>query len=233
MLDKEPQIIRDMFDRIASTYDLLNFVLSLSMDRRWRRMAVQGLAIKQDDVVLDIGTGTGNMALVALELSALRVHGIDLSRRMTGIARKKAKARGLDNRYAIYLADALHMPFGDASFDKAMVAFGIRNMRDINAFLMEANRVLKPGSLFSVLELSMPGGRVFRILYSLYFRYMLPRIGGLISGKMEAYTYLRDSVIKFPPPVKLVEMMKTCGFRVLSATPLFLGACHYYLLGKP
>ncbi|HDM32182.1 MAG TPA: bifunctional demethylmenaquinone methyltransferase/2-methoxy-6-polyprenyl-1,4-benzoquinol methylase, partial [Deltaproteobacteria bacterium] len=102
MLDKEPQIIRDMFDRIASTYDLLNFVLSLSMDRRWRMMAVQGLAIKRDDVVLDIGTGTGNMALVALELSALRVLVIDLSRRKMCIARKKAKAMGLDNKYAIY-----------------------------------------------------------------------------------------------------------------------------------
>ncbi len=232
ILVKDPDIIRSMFDRIASTYDILNSVLSLSMDRLWRKQAIRSLDIKWDDAVLDVGTGTGNMAISALKTSASMVHGIDISRGMIDIARSKARAMGLDSRYILCLADALSMPFGDALFDKAMVAFGIRNMRDIVPFLEEMHRVLKPGALFSVLELSTPGNWLFRIPYSIYFRYMLPWIGGVISGKMGAYTYLRDSVMRFPSPGKLAGIMETCGFRVVRIIPLFFGVCHNYMLEK-
>ena len=229
-IDKSPAIIASMFDRIASTYDLLNFTLSFSMDERWRKTVISVLNIKNGDKVLDIATGTGDMAIRALRTVGCTVTGMDISRRMLDIAAQKNKwSRG---RFLITEGDALAMPFSDETFDHAMTAFGIRNMSGLPTFLNEVFRVLKDGGKMAVLELSVPSHLPWKWLYFAYFKTILPLIGGFVSGDFKAYRYLRDSVMGFPPPGELECLMKESGFEVLQSSPLFLEIAHIYLLKK-
>ena len=184
-IDKSPAIISSMFDRIAPTYDLLNAALSLSMDSRWRKTVISSLDIKDGDKVLDIATGTGDMAFRACRTTGCTVTGMDISPRMLDIAARKNKEfRG---RFHITVGDAVAMPFSNETFDHAMTAFGIRNMPDLPAFLDEALRVLKDGGKLAVLELSVPSRLPWRWIYLTYFKVILPLIGGLVSGDFKAY----------------------------------------------
>jgi demethylmenaquinone methyltransferase/2-methoxy-6-polyprenyl-1,4-benzoquinol methylase len=230
-MDKRPSIIGRMFDRIAPTYDLVNTVLSFSLDKAWRKKTVGALAINDGDMVLDIATGTGKMAAPAARRGG-KVVGIDLSRQMLLQASSKPGTRGFVGRYSAVQGDALLMPFRDNTFSKAMVAFGIRNMDSLEAFLAEIHRVLSPGGRFSVIEFSLPEGPLFRLIYTVYLTYMVPQVGGLISGDYGTYRYLRDSIAGFPVPHVLEDMMKMHGFRIVRSNPVSGGISHLYLLEK-
>ncbi len=220
-----------MFDRIAPSYDLLNRILSISIDRYWRKKTIQSLHIEDNCLVLDIATGTGDLALGALRDTGCRVVGIDLS---TGMLERAARKAGqyLEKRYFLVKGDAVAQPFGDETFERAMVAFGIRNVLRVDRFLDELYRILKEGGWVAVLELSVPSNPFFKKIYFVYFKYILPVIGSIISGSAYAYRYLRDSVMVFLPPETLVGLMEKSGFTVIDAHTFLGGVAHLYTLKK-
>lgn len=230
-LEKDQRRIGRLFDDISPTYDQLNHVLSMSADVGWRKRTLKELALQQDDMLLDIATGTGDLAIAARRAFGCSAIGLDLSRGMMSEAMDKWE-KAFGDRYQAVQGDALALPFAPASFDKAMVAFGIRNMPDIGAFLDETSRVLRDEGRMAVLELSVPQNRLFRPLYLFYLTRVLPAIGGWRSGKKEAYRYLSDSIQNLPPPRKLEALYEMHGFRVLRSIPLTTGICHLYILEK-
>jgi len=231
LIDKSPSIIGRRFDRIASTYDRLNTILSFSIDKSWRRAAINQLEIRTGEAVLDVATGTGEMALLAACYGG-RVTGIDLSMQMLLLAASKARAHRFGAQYSVVQGDALSMPFCDETFNSAIVAFGIRNMENLEGFLDEICRVLNPHGRFSVLEFSIPENYPFRWIYMAYLKYILPVLGGLLSGDYATYRYLRDSIMAFPGPKTLEGIMEKCGFRVVHSESLLGGISHLYLLQK-
>ena len=231
-MDKRPAIIGDMFDRIAPSYDILNRVLSISVDRYWRKKTIQSLSIEGDFLVLDVATGTGDLALAALRDTQCRVVGIDLSPGMLEQAARKAGRYVDTNRYFLINGDAITLPFRDETFDRAMVAFGIRNVARLDMCLDELYRIIKKGGIIAILELSVPSNRFFRRLYLTYFRYVLPVIGGIVSGSTQAYRYLRDSVMDFIPPDVLLKLLEDRGFTVIDSHPFFMGVSHVYTLKR-
>jgi demethylmenaquinone methyltransferase/2-methoxy-6-polyprenyl-1,4-benzoquinol methylase len=230
-LEKDQRRIGRLFDDISPTYDQLNHVLSMSADVGWRKRTLKELALRQDDVVLDIATGTGDLAIAARLASGCTVIGLDLSRGMMSEAMDKWE-KAFDDRYQAVQGDALVMPFANGRMDRAMVAFGIRNMPDIGAFLDETRRVLRDEGRLAVLELSVPKNRLFRPVYLFYLSRVLPAIGGWRSGQREAYRYLSDSIQNLPTPRALEAMYEMHGFRVVRSIPLTMGICHLYLLEK-
>jgi len=221
-----------MFDRIAPSYDILNRVLSISVDRYWRKKTVHSLNLERDCLVLDIATGTGDLALGALRDTGCRVVGVDLSTGMLDQADRKARRYVDTNRYFLINGDATALPFRDEIFDRAMVAFGIRNVARLDACLDELFRIIKKGGVMAILELSVPPNRLFKTIYFTYFKYILPVIGGIISGSTQAYRYLRDSVIDFLPPDVLLRLLEERGFTVLESRPFLMGISHLYTLRR-
>lgn len=231
-VDKRPAIIGDMFDRIAPSYDMLNRVLSISVDRYWRKKTIQALGLDDGSLVLDIATGTGDLALGALRDTDCRVVGIDLSTGMLEQADRKARRYVDANRYFLINGDAVTLPFRDETFDRAMVAFGIRNVARLDRCLDEMYRIIKKGGIIAILELSVPSNRFFKKIYLTYFKYVLPVIGGIISGSTQAYRYLRDSVMDFLPPETLLTLLQERGFTVIDSHPFLMGISHLYTLKK-
>ena len=203
--------VKEMFAGIAGRYDLLNHVLSLNIDKRWRRLVadeLRDILDREDTTVLDVACGTGDLSLELSRNSKAQIIGTDFCRPMLTIANRKSQ-----NANIPYLeADAMTLPVADATFDAATIAFGLRNLPNYENGLKELYRVLKPDGKLVVLECSHPRLPVFRELYEFYFSTILPRIGGLVSGSRTAYTYLPDSVSKFPEQDALVDLMKSCGF---------------------
>ena len=215
--------VRSMFTAIAPRYDFLNHLLSLNVDRRWRRAAVARLGwdAKPDGVYLDLCAGTLDLAATLARAPGFRgtVIGADFVVPMLARGREKtARARPVG-------ADALLLPFPDALFDGAMVAFGVRNLADLDAGLSEAARVLKPGARFVVLEFATPAWAPLRALYLFYFRRVLPAIGRLVSKHRDAYTYLPESVLDFPDPETLATRFAAAGFRDVRFELLTGGIC--------
>lgn len=208
----ERAAVRSMFDRIAPRYDLLNRLLSGGTDVRWRRKAVDFLELPRGARVLDLCTGTADLLIEALRRDP-RHHGlgVDLSHRMLERGRHKLERRGLAGRAGLVGGDGERLPVQEALFDGALVAFGIRNVGDPLRALREVRRVLRPGGRFVVLEFSMPRG-VLGAAYRLYFRNVLPRVGGLVSGDASAYAYLPASVERFPTPEAFAGLMREAGF---------------------
>jgi len=231
-MDKRPNIIARMFDRIAPSYDRLNTILSFSLDKGWRRAVIRALALHDGELVLDIATGTGDMALLALDRTSCQITGIDLSHQMLIRAVAKAARRNHGTHYSVLQGNALNMPFPDATFSKAMVGFGIRNMNDIPGLFAEVHRVLKPSGRFAVLEFSTPEHVPFKWFYMLYLLRVMPTVGGIISGDFAAYRYLRDSVLSFPAPPVLEDMLQKNGLRMVASKALFFGIAHLYLAEK-
>jgi demethylmenaquinone methyltransferase/2-methoxy-6-polyprenyl-1,4-benzoquinol methylase len=224
----ERAAVRSMFDRIAPRYDLLNRVLSAGTDVRWRRAAVDFLDLPGGARVLDLCTGTADLLLEAVRRDpARRGLGIDLSREMLVRGARKLERRGAAGRATLAQADAERLPLRPACFDGALIAFGIRNVADPQRALGELARVLRPGGRLVVLEFSMPGG-AFGALYRWYFRHVLPRLGGLVSGDPGAYSYLPDSVGRFPSPEAFASLMERAGFRDVRFEPLTLGIAHLH-----
>jgi demethylmenaquinone methyltransferase / 2-methoxy-6-polyprenyl-1,4-benzoquinol methylase len=231
-LDKSAGRIGKLFDRIASSYDLINTILSLGIDRLWRSKAVAAVKIKDGDTVLDVATGTGMLALAAIRQADCKVIGVDLSSGMLAGAKIRLQVNIEKGRFIPVKANALDMPFPDNSFKKLMICFGMRNISDTQSFLKECHRILKPAGIMSIMELSIPENSFIRYIYLIYFRFILPYLGGLLSGDYVSYRYLRDSVIGFPSPAQLTLIMDKCGFEILEKTPVFFGTAQFYLLRK-
>ncbi|HET7294787.1 MAG TPA: ubiquinone/menaquinone biosynthesis methyltransferase [Vicinamibacteria bacterium] len=219
----EKRAVRSMFDRIAPRYDLLNRLLSAGIDVRWRRRAVDLLGLGGSGRVLDLCTGTADLMIEWLERGpGCSGIGLDLSTEMLRLAAHKLRARSHPLRGFLLGGDAERLPFRSASFDGAMVAFGIRNVGDVDGALREVARVLRPGGRLVILEFGMPSGAL-GVLYRLYFARVLPFVGGLVSGDRGAYRYLPDSVRRFDAPEELAARLLRAGFGALEARRLTLG----------
>ena len=222
--------VREMFDNIAPKYDLLNHTLSMSIDRVWRRRVVGEVRRAKPGRILDVATGTGDLAIaMARRIRDVQVLGVDLSEQMLAVARRKIEARGLDGRIVLDRGDAERLAVADASVDVATVAFGVRNFGDLGAGLRELARTIKPGGKVVILEFSRPRNRVFRALYEFYSYKILPRIGGLVSRDKRAYEYLPASVGEFPAPAVFLEMMEKAGFRNCRARSQSFGIAQIYI----
>ncbi|WP_263788393.1 bifunctional demethylmenaquinone methyltransferase/2-methoxy-6-polyprenyl-1,4-benzoquinol methylase UbiE [Salinibacter grassmerensis] len=223
------EAVETMFDAVAPRYDLLNRVLSAGVDRYWRSRAVQTLRDEQPQRVLDVATGTADLALkVQRTLHPRETIGIDLSAEMLDRGREKIKQANLASRIVLQKEDAADLPFDDGSFDAAFVAFGVRNFEDLDAGLGDIRRVLGPGGALVVLEFSTPRATPIKQLYRWYSRHVLPRIGGLLSPDQGAYEYLPSSVAAFPDGVDFLRRMGGAGFVDLSWTPLTFGIASLY-----
>lgn len=208
--------VREMFGRIAPRYDLLNHLLSLDIDKVWRRRVakrVRAVLSNPEARVLDLCCGTGDLAFAFRKQSpqGAVITGSDFSAEMLDRARAKAAASGANIEFIE--ADALALPFADSSFDLVSAAFGFRNLANYENGLKEILRVLKPGGAAAILEFAEPRGKLFGALYRFYFRHILPTLGGWISGNASAYSYLPASVSKFPSPERLAEQMAAAGFK--------------------
>lgn len=205
--------VREMFSGIAGRYDLLNHVLSLNIDKRWRRKVraeIQQILDNEEAVVLDVACGTGDLSLELNRGATAQVIGTDFCRPMLSVAREKTFAAHA--RIPYIEADAMDLSFADGSFDALTIAFGLRNLPNFANGLSELHRVLKPGGRIVILEFSSPVLPGFRQLFNFYFANILPRIGGAVSGSRGAYEYLPGSVAKFPDQKALVSMMEQTGF---------------------
>jgi len=226
--------IRDMFDAIAPRYDFLNRLLSLGIDRRWRRFSVMQLMVPPEGRVLDIATGTGDVALeIARQTEAsVKIVGVDFTQGMLVKGLEKVQQPALKGRIKMVNAPCEALPMPDGSFDGVSIAFGIRNVVERERGLAEMVRVLKPGGRVVILEFSQPRSELFRALYLFYFTRLLPAIGGLFSRR-SAYQYLPDSVLDFPSTANFLEMMSAAGFEQLRHYPMTGGIATVYVGSRP
>lgn len=229
-LSEKGRGIREMFDAIAPRYDLLNRLLSFGIDRRWRRLAVAQLRIPAGGMVLDIATGTGDVALeiAARTAETVRIIGDDFTQGMLVRGREKIERSPWRKRIFLVNAPCEALPHPDACFDGVTIAFGIRNVVDRAAGLREMHRVLRPGGRVVILEFSNPRSHFFKTVYYFYFRRLLPLIGGLLSQR-SAYRYLPDSVLEFPEREVFKGMMAEAGFTGLSHFDLTFGIAAIYV----
>lgn len=225
-----------MFNRIAGTYDLLNHLLSMGIDKRWRRTLASRLPAGQNLAILDLATGTGDQLISILQGNEgarfVSGVGLDPAEEMLAHGRAKLVAASLDQKARLEKGDAQALPFADASFDAVTISFGIRNVADAPLALREMYRVLKPGGRLLVLEFSLPPNFAARAFYLTYFRYVLPLIGGLISGQAAAYRYLNETVEAFPYGEAFCEWLRAAGFSKTDAKPLTLGIATLYAADK-
>ncbi|SVD98120.1 uncharacterized protein METZ01_LOCUS450974 [marine metagenome] len=228
-MHEKSQRVGDMFNRIAARYDLLNHLLSGGTDFYWRKVALDTVGLKPEAKILDLCVGTADLALGAMRRKAgpEMVIGVDLALGMMRIGQKKAAQLALGGMQFV-CGNAEELPFKEDKFDGAMVAFGVRNLADIPAGLTSIRHTLKPGGRLVVLELSRPGLAGFRDLYQVYFRHVLPRLGGLISGDGGAYSYLHTSVMDFPNRERFIELMEGAGFTATGYRDLSLGIATIY-----
>lgn len=225
--------VRDMFDNIAPAYDFMNRAMTFGIDRRWRRIAVDMVARNPHDSILDIATGTGDLAmLLARRTQARRITGLDLSQGMIDIGRRKIERAGLAGRIELICGDSLAMPFADASFDAITVAYGVRNFADLLAGYREMARVLRPGGTLTVIELCTPTARLVRPLYRLYTRRIIPLMGRLVSKDVRAYSYLPESIAAVPQRAGMTALMEQAGFTDAAWRTLTFGTCAIYTARK-
>lgn len=219
--------VERMFDGIAGTYDRVNRLSSLGTDQRWRRRLVRELTRERPDRVLDVATGTADLAVMAARAGA-RVTGIDISANMLDRGREKVKALGLEGRIDLQRADGEALPFQDGSFDAAMAAFGVRNFEHLDRGLREMHRVLRPGGRVLVLEFSRPRGPLAP-LFRIYFHHVMPLIGRLMAHDQQAYTYLPRSVDAFPEGEGFLRILEGAGFVSTARWSLSGGIASLYL----
>ena len=229
---KEPAKIAGMFDAIARRYDTLNRVLSAGSDVRWRRRAVKALALTGTERLLDVCTGTADLAIEAATATtghAARVVGVDFAGAMLAIGRGKIGRAGLSDRVHLVRGDATRLPVPDGSFDAATVAFGIRNVVDVDKGCRELRRVVRPGGRVAILEFGMPRVPGLGALYRSYFRHVLPRVGRLVSKHSDAYEYLPASVAEFPSGEAFADLLRGSGFSRVRVVPMAIGAVYLYV----
>lgn len=222
--------IRKLFDNIAPDYDRLNHILSLNIDKGWRKKAVRQIADEDRRMkVLDVACGTGDFTIEIAQKVAhgSEVTGIDISEGMLAIGKEKIKKAGVTAE--LYVADCEALPYEDNTFDRLSVGFGVRNFEHLDIGLKEMYRVLKPDGKLVILELSVPSNPIIRWFYKLYFLKILPAVGGLVSGDRGAYEYLPASVLRFPAPKLFIQMMRSAGFGTVEHTPFTFGICRMYV----
>jgi demethylmenaquinone methyltransferase/2-methoxy-6-polyprenyl-1,4-benzoquinol methylase len=215
-----------MFDAIAPRYDLLNHVLSAGIDRRWRDKAIRSLTLTGREQLVDVCTGTADVALQAH--GAARIVGVDFAAAMLRIGLRKIREAGQAARITLIHGDATQLPVRDAVADAVTIAFGIRNVQRPEAACAEMARVLRPGGRLAILEFGVPRVPGIRALYLWYFKYLLPLVGRAVSGHGAAYSYLPASVGTFPPPAEFMAMLQRSGFADVRADPLTLGIVYLY-----
>ena len=225
-----------LFNSIAPTYDRLNHWLSLGVDKSWRRRSLRWIVDPSaPQQILDIACGTGDYSIAIARRAhpGTLVTGVDLTEAMLQVMRSKVEKAGLVGRIVAEQGNAEALRFADNSFDRATIAFGIRNFEHREQALREILRVLKPGGRLVILELSVPSNPLLRWCYNLYFTRLLPAIGGMVSGDKAAYRYLPASVLSFPNKREWMETMRRCGFRNVSHRAYTLGICRLYIGEKP
>lgn len=225
--------VRKLFDNIASDYDKLNHILSLNIDKGWRKKAVRNLVDTQAPLkVLDVACGTADFTIeIAQKVGkGSEVIGVDISEGMMAVGREKIQKAGVSAE--LLVADCEDLPYPDNTFDRISVGFGVRNFEHLELGLSQMCRVLTPGGKLVILELSVPSNAFIRWCYKLYFLKILPAIGGMISGDRGAYEYLPASVLRFPGPDKFIPMLKSAGFAQVERTSLTLGICRMYVAKK-
>lgn len=221
-----------MFDDISSKYDFLNHFLSFGIDHLWRKRLVSLLRERKPDTVLDVATGTGDLALAVSTLNPQKIVGIDISEKMLEVGRLKIADRGLTNIITLQSADAEKIPFSDNSFDASTVAFGVRNFENLVAGLTEMRRILRPGGCMLILEFSHPRSFLMKQLYSIYSRFFIPNAGRLISGNSKAYSYLPESVAAFPSGNDFLEILRSIGLKNARQLSLSMGIASIYIAEK-
>ncbi len=225
--------VAEMFNAISPKYDALNRILSVGIDQSWRRKTVREIRATGATQILDVATGTADLALALADgIPGSKVVGVDISAGMLDVGRQKVRARRRDDRVRLDLGDGEQLPYGDAVFDAITVAFGVRNFEHLEQGLRDMHRVLQPGGTLAVLEFSQPTSWPFRPLYLFYFNNILPRIGRLISKDASAYTYLPDSVQAFPYGEAFAAKLREAGFRTVRIRPLTLGIASLYVATK-
>ncbi|QOX80037.1 bifunctional demethylmenaquinone methyltransferase/2-methoxy-6-polyprenyl-1,4-benzoquinol methylase UbiE [Trichlorobacter lovleyi] len=232
-LSQKGEQIQKMFDTIAPRYDFLNHLLSFGIDKRWRRTAVRLIKAPEGGRVLDVATGTGDVALEIARVTpaSLKITGADFSPEMVALGQAKIAASAYADRIDFKVAPCEDLPFGADTFDSVTIAFGIRNVVDRRLGLAELWRVIKPGGRLVILEFSTPRSALFRWLYHFYFRTILPVIGGIFS-KYDAYKYLPDSVLEFPSSEEFCATMGDIGFKHVRCQALTFGIASIYTGAK-
>ena len=223
--------VREMFDNIAPTYDQLNHVLSMNVDKLWRRHALKEIVDGSAQRILDVACGTGDSTISIAKAAGegSTVTGVDISEGMMALVEGKAEKAGVRERINLQVADGEALPYEEGAFDRVTCAFGIRNFEHKEKGLAEFLRVLKPGGKAVILELSVPQNKVVRWAYDLYFTRLLPRIGGAVSGDKAAYRYLPASVHHFPAPQVFCRMMAEAGFRNVRCRTFTFGLCRMFV----
>lgn len=222
-----------MFDKIAFRYDFLNRFLSAGIDVRWRKKAINQLKELKPKYVLDVATGTGDVAILAQKiLHPTKITGIDISEGMLELGRKKIEKLGLQNDIELLAGDSEKLSFADNSFDAVTVAFGVRNFQNLEKGLSEMLRVLRPGGKLVVLEFSRPKMFLFKAIYNLYMNTIAPGFGKLIAKNKDAYQYLNDSVQRFPEGQHFIDILNKAGYTSTYSKTLTLGICSLYCASK-
>lgn len=223
------EVVQDIFNDIAPKYDLLNHLLSLNIDKGWRRKAMKYIGENEKNRLLDVACGTGDFSIAAYKAGVKQVTGVDISANMVEIGRKKVREAGLTEYVELQLGDSEQLGFAADTFDVVTVAFGVRNFEHLEIGLREMQRVLRPGGKVLILEFSMPEHFPMKQLYKFYFCHILPSVGGWISGNKNAYTYLPESVMKFPQGRTFLHIMEKCGFTSLVRKKLSFGIASLYV----
>ena len=230
-LGKKEQVAQ-MFDTISGNYDGLNRVISFGIDIKWRKKVLKLVSDKNPKTVLDIATGTGDLAILMTNTSAEKIIGLDISAGMLEVGRNKIKAKNLSDKIEMILADSENMPFEDNTFDAITVAFGVRNFENLEKGLAEILRVLKPNGIFVILETSVPDKTPYKQGYTFYSKNILPLIGKLFSKDNSAYQYLSESASVFPYGEVLNNILRKIGFIEVKAMPQTFGVATIYSASK-
>ncbi|MBE8722444.1 bifunctional demethylmenaquinone methyltransferase/2-methoxy-6-polyprenyl-1,4-benzoquinol methylase UbiE [Sphingobacterium pedocola] len=221
--------VADMFNNISKTYDLLNRVMTMGIDTIWRKKAIRSLKNIQPQLILDVATGTGDFAIESIRiLNPKKIIGVDISQGMLEVAAEKIKKKGLQDQFEVQLGDSEKLQFDDNTFDAVTVAFGVRNFENLEQGLADIYRVLRPGGKAVVLELSNPTAFPVKQLYHFYFHKLTPALGKLISKDASAYSYLPESVARFPDGERFAKITSKVGFKETIVRPQTFGFCTIY-----
>lgn len=225
--------VREMFDSIAPAYDFMNRAMTFGIDKCWRAKAVKMIKAYSPNTILDIATGTGDLAIkLARSLKPNKITGIDLSEGMISIGQKKVQEAKLSHIIDFVPGDCLNLPFNDDSFDCITVAYGVRNFEHLNIGYQQMHRVLKKGGVLCVIELSTPTSPLVKPIYKFYTRYIIPFVGRMISKDVRAYSYLPESIAAVPQGNEMLQLMKDAGFKNCEFHSLTFGTCTIYIVKK-
>lgn len=226
--------VEEMFDSIAPAYDFMNRAMTLGIDKLWRSRAVKMVCRQKPGRLLDVATGTGDLAIsLARKLPAAKITGIDLSEKMLAIGREKVAKAGLSDRIALTKGDCLSLPFADGEFDCVTVAYGVRNFENLSQGYKEMARVLAPGGMLCVIELSVPPYQPYRSFYNFYTRHIIPTVGRIVSADPCAYTYLPRSIAAMPQGGRMLQIMDHAGLTRTTLRRFTFGVCTVYIAFKP